>query len=189
MQFTVTAILTTLITLTAAAPAPQLPTAQDPAYFGLLALHSGSGVHLSSFSAALGSIFAGLPSQNASCDVQDTNTATFYIKDGGLYLYAASATPQQAYVDRSGLGQGKFGYTTGAQGAPHNAERIGWAITNGDLTFDNSTLIACPNSIEGAWSIWVDAGIANPASNTNCTGITARAVETTTPVGCLYTSN
>lgn len=103
MHFTAATILTTLTALAAAAPAPQ-SSGTDAAYFGLVAIHSGSGVHLSSFNAAQSSIFAGLSSQNASCDVDGTNTATFYIKDGGLYLYAASATPQQTYVDRSGMG-------------------------------------------------------------------------------------
>lgn len=186
MQFTTTTLFSVLTALAAAAPAPQLPEANDAEYFGLLAIRSGNSVHLNSFNAAKSSIFAGLTGQNATCD-STQSTATFSIIDGGMYLYAASATPQQLYVDRSGMGQGKLGYTTGAQPAPTNSERTGFAITNGSLTFDGAGFIACPNSIEGSHSIWVSAGIENPAGNSNCTGIGATVVEATTPVSCIYT--
>ncbi|RHZ47228.1 cell wall protein PhiA [Aspergillus thermomutatus] len=155
--------------------------------FGLVAIHSGSAVQYSAFNAAQSSLFAGLKSQNASCDRSGEQTATFYLDDGALYLYAASATPQEVYVDRSGMGQGKIGYTTGAQPAPRNAERTGWAINDGHLQFAGNDLIACPNSIDGAWSIWASAGVANPAGNENCVGIAARVEETSNPNSCVYT--
>jgi len=85
------------------------------------------------------------------------------------------------------LGQGKIGYTTGAQPAPRNSERLGWSIVEGSLVFDGSGLIACPNSIDGAWSIWASAGIANPAGNSECVSIGARVIEDAEPVGCRYT--
>lgn len=72
--------------------------------FGLVAIRSGSPVQYAGFNAALSSLFAGLPSQNASCDCTDTGYATFYLNNGGLFLYAESATPQQFFVDRSGMG-------------------------------------------------------------------------------------
>lgn len=72
--------------------------------FGVVAIHSGSGVQYSSFNAAKSSLFAGLSSQNASCTRPQEQTATFYIQDGALYLYDQSATPQEIYVDRSGMG-------------------------------------------------------------------------------------
>lgn len=84
-------------------------------------------------------------------------------------------------------GQGKIGYTTGAQPAPKNAERMGWATKDGHLQFAGNDLIACPNSIDGAWSIWADAGVANPAGNSDCVGIAARVESTSNPNGCLYT--
>lgn len=85
-------------------------------------------------------------------------------------------------------GQGKIGYTTGAQPAPKNSERTGWAINEDNhLQFAGSDLIACPNSIDGAWSIWASAGVANPAGNKDCTGIAARVEETKNPNGCKYT--
>ncbi|KAH6651969.1 hypothetical protein BKA67DRAFT_343142 [Truncatella angustata] len=162
--------------------------------FGLMALRSASPVHFAQFDAALSSVFLNLPSQNATCDdgTQPTTAdyATFTLsEDGELYLYAASATPQQLYADRSGMGQGKFGYTTGAQPAPRNGERTTFAIDQyGDLTLNGSGFIACPNSIDGAWSVWADAGVANPAGNSDCLGISVRAVEIAgTPNSCVYT--
>lgn len=87
---------------TASAAACSAPTNK---YFGVVAIHSGSAVQYQPFSAAKSSIFAGLNSQNASCDRPDEKSATFYIQDGALYLYAASATPQEVFVDRSGMGK------------------------------------------------------------------------------------
>ncbi|KAK1141912.1 hypothetical protein N8T08_008425 [Aspergillus melleus] len=173
----------------AAATAAAMPAAQvsDNDTFGVIAIHSGSGVQNSGFNAAKSSLFAGLPNQGASCARPEEQSATFYIQDGALYLYDASATPQEIYVDRSGMGQGKIGYTTGAQPTPRNGEREGWAVKNGHLEFDGSSLIACPNSIDGAWSIWASAGNDNPAGNKDCVGIAARVIPTSNPNGCHYT--
>lgn len=94
----------------AAATASALASAQASspvpadAKFGLVAIHSGSAVHNQGFNAALSSIFAGLPAQNASCARPGEKYATFYLNEGALFLYDASATPQQIYVDRSGMG-------------------------------------------------------------------------------------
>ena len=79
-------------------------------------------------------------------------------------------------------------YTTGDEPAPDSAERKGWAIKDGHLQFDGSDLIACPNSIDGAWSIWAPAGVADPAGNTGCVGIAARVERIMNPNACLYTS-
>ncbi|GJC81691.1 cell wall protein phiA [Colletotrichum liriopes] len=161
-----------------------------PAHFQLMALRSASPVHFSRFQAAKSSVFLQLPSQNATCDDREADdAATFYLsEDGGLYLYAASATPQQLYADRSGMGQGKLGYTTGAQPAPRNGERTGFTIDQyGDLTLEGAGFLACPNSIEGSWSVWVSSGIANPAGNTDCLGVSVRAVEVAEPNSCTYT--
>ncbi|KAJ6126516.1 hypothetical protein N7523_002128 [Penicillium sp. IBT 18751x] len=169
-----------------AATTTALPATQSET-FGVVAIHSGSSVQYSSFNAAKSSIFAGLKNQDASCARPNEQDATFYIKNGSLFLYDASATPQEIYVDRSGMGQGVIGYTTGAQGAPKNGERQGWAIKDGHLQFAGKDLIACPNSIDGAWSIWASAGIANPGGNEDCVGVAARVEKTSNPNGCLYT--
>lgn len=73
--------------------------------FNLIAIHSASGVQYATFNAAKSSIFAGLASQNASCARPEEQVATFYLNNGALYLYDQSATPQELYVDRSGMGQ------------------------------------------------------------------------------------
>ncbi|KAK0120121.1 hypothetical protein ONS95_011529 [Cadophora gregata] len=189
MRFTTITALTTLAGLAAACPTPQPPVTNDPAYFSLLAIRSGSSIQYATFGAAKSSLFANLPAQNASCDACGVNTATFTLKDGTLNLYAASATPQTFYVDRSGMGQGKLGYTTGAQPTPKNAERTGWNIKDGYLYFNEAGLIACPNSIDGAWSVWVSAGIENPAGNSNCTPFAPKvqAIEKGRQIGCVYT--
>jgi hypothetical protein len=85
------------------------------------------------------------------------------------------------------IGQGKIGYTTGAQPAPKNSERKGWALKDGHLQFAGNDLIACPNSIDGAWSIWASAGVSNPGGNKDCIGIAARIEKTSNPNGCVYT--
>lgn len=186
------------------------------AKFQLMALRSGSDIHFAGFNAAKNSIFLDLPSQNASCTCESEDKATFYLRDGGLYLYGDDDTPQQLYADRSGmgklhqrlapclysclhllilsffcrlLGQGKLGYTTGTEPPPRNAEQTGWVLDEAnDLTLDGAGLIACPNSIDGAWSVWVSAGVDQPAGNTGCLGMSARAVEIEDPTSCLYTS-
>ncbi|KAI1419993.1 hypothetical protein F5Y12DRAFT_775061 [Xylaria sp. FL1777] len=164
----------------------------DP--FGLMALRSASPIHFAQFDAALSSIFLNLPSQNATCDDGTKpvagDSATFTLsEDGGLYLYSTDAPFQQLFVDRSGMGQGKLGYTTGAQPIPHYGERTTFAIDeNGYLSFNGAGFIACPNSIDGAWSVWVDAGVSNPGGNSDCLGLSALAVKAVgAPNSCSYT--
>lgn len=79
---------------------------EDGATFNLMALRSASDIHFASFNAALSSIMLKLPQPNATCDYGESgDAATFYLQDGEMYLYAASATPQQLFVDRSGMGK------------------------------------------------------------------------------------
>ncbi|KKK16689.1 cell wall protein, partial [Aspergillus rambellii] len=82
------------------APAPA-PVGTNP--FGVVAMHSGNAVQYAPFNAAKSSLLAGLKHQNASCDRPGEQTATFYLDDGALFLYDASATPQEIFVDRSGM--------------------------------------------------------------------------------------
>lgn len=100
MRFT--SLLPALASVSAALPTA---TSSSPDQtFGLIAIHSGSDVQYAGFNAALSSLFARLPAQNASCNRPDDGYATFYLNEGGLFLYDTSATPQQFYVDRSGMG-------------------------------------------------------------------------------------
>lgn len=88
-----------------AATAAALPGASTQSTtFNLVAIHSGSAVQYASFNAAKSSIFAGLASQNASCARPEEQVATFHLDNEALYLYDQSATPQELYVDRSGMG-------------------------------------------------------------------------------------
>lgn len=183
-----------------AAAAPSLLTRQtntttigDNEAFGLVALRSGSPVHFASFSAANDGILLNLPSQNASCSINATNDATFRLSDGALYLFTPTRITQQLYTDRSGMGQGVLQYATAPNGYQpgRNSETTGWEIDEaGDLTFDGAGLIACPGSIDGAWSVWVSAGVINPGGNSGCLGISARAVAAAPAPAvntCIYT--
>lgn len=89
-----------------ASPATARSTDTIPAGtpFTLMALRSASGVHFQSFQAAHSSIFAGLPSQNASCDAGVVSPAVFTLTDAGeLFLYTKNP-PQEIFADRSGMG-------------------------------------------------------------------------------------
>jgi hypothetical protein len=86
------------------------------------------------------------------------------------------------------IGQGKFGYITGDQSPPKNAELTGFAIDENDfLTLGGAGFIACPGSIEDSWSVWAYAGVENPAGNEGCLGLTAMKVPLEKPAGCEYT--
>ncbi|KAF2139194.1 uncharacterized protein K452DRAFT_255364, partial [Aplosporella prunicola CBS 121167] len=154
-----------------------------PKYFGLVAIQSGSEVQNLSFQAAQESLFIGKKDQGATCD-KDTNFATFYLDNGGLYLYRQSATPQQVYVDR-GKGQGVVQYTTGAQPTSKNGEKTGFSIAEGKLQFDGTGFQACKAGDDG-YVLWLD--IVHPAPGyEDCTSIDAHVQETTEPISCLYT--
>lgn len=156
--------------------------------FGLTAIHSGSAVHLQPFQASKSSILAGSIAQNATCD-STSNTAAFYLSDdGSMSLYSTDAPYQTTYVDASGMGQGVFQYTTGAQPMATNGQRSSFALdASNDLTFNGAGFVACPY-LDNSFTIWVSTGVANPAGNTNCTGISVRATKLDAPVSCTYTS-
>ncbi|CAK3794864.1 Hypothetical predicted protein [Lecanosticta acicola] len=165
--------------------------------FNLIAIKSGSGVQNSGIKASGGYFYIGAASQNASCDSTDaSNTATFYLSNDNAYLYTASArAPQQLWVDRSGMGKGIWGYTTGAQAAGRNSERTPWTINaQSQLLFDGASPAACPQKtpagvvLPGEWSVWWDKASDNPGNNYgDCIDITLKAVKVDKPVGCHYT--
>ncbi|PHH62702.1 hypothetical protein CDD81_6771 [Ophiocordyceps australis] len=176
----------------AAPPAEYKPPTNHPngpQPFGIMSLRSASPIHFGQFSAANGNLYIHLGQQNASCDRPNVEWATFYIKEGSMYLYSKDREVQEIYVDRSGMGQGKLGYTTGTYiPAPRNSERKTWSIDKyGDLTFNGASLLACPTTIDGPWSIWVVSGISPPAGLKGCVGMVARTVNATNPASCEYT--
>jgi hypothetical protein len=174
------------------------PTGND--VFRLMTVRSGSAIQYANVQAKNGGFVIGSPSQNSSCAVggtqtllPDINYASFSIdtEDGGLYLYTDNP-PHQAFVDRSGMGQGVIGYTTGVQPIGKNQQRGPWKITDennlvwaggadGDIGFQ-----ACPDALGGGYSLWL-AGAVNPGGNKDCVGINVKAIKEDQPIKCLYT--
>ncbi|KAK8116407.1 uncharacterized protein PG998_004688 [Apiospora kogelbergensis] len=175
------------IALTAASAATvsaQTPIGQT---FGVLSIHSGSPVQYAGWSASSRGIFNLGPAQNASCDKgAKEEFATFHLNDKSeLFLYSTGNPVQQVYVDRSGMGQGIVGYTTGVEPTPRNAERAGFSIEDGHLKFDGADFQSCPGYVDGAYKIWL-AGTSNPGGNSDCVAVAARVQTLSEPVGCLY---
>jgi hypothetical protein len=102
MQFTTTAVLALAGALTASA-APQTTQIPEGKTFSVTAIAADQPFNNQPLQAARTKMIVGATSQNASCDAT-TNSANFAIRDGELFLYAASATPQKFFVDRSGMG-------------------------------------------------------------------------------------
>lgn len=185
--------LASLLTSVAAAPALQTRQSNSTAIpdntpFGLVSIRSGSDLQYGAFSASQNGLAINLDSQGATCD-RETNTATFYLSEGALFLLTPANITQQVYTDRSGMGQGVTQYSTkpGGYGPGRNAETVGWELDAvGDLTFDGAGIIACPRANTTTYSVWVNAGVANPGFSSNCLGVVARAVPATDPIVCTY---
>ncbi|KAF2757556.1 hypothetical protein EJ05DRAFT_501087 [Pseudovirgaria hyperparasitica] len=187
MQYS-TLALAAFTSVAAALPAPQIETPCTNEPFGAVAIHSGSDAHLQSATAWKGNLLVG-GQQDATCE-SPSAYATFVIQDDTTaYLYADTLT-QQLYVDRSGMGQGKSGYTNEGQSLPRNGEVKGWSISeDGYLVFDGMSPKACPTEvIGGSFSLWF-SNADEPGFNKNCTGVALRAVKADSPVSCIYSSS
>lgn len=174
---------------TSSAPVSTSTTAPSNGKFGIMALRSASPIHFAQTSAEDGYLKLLSTETGAVCTGDNGGSAVFYVKDGSLFLYTAEGAPvQQFWVDRSGMGQGIIGYSTGGPGSnPRNSETVGFAVdATGNLNFDGAGFIACPNALNGGWSVWVGAGVANPGGNSDCLGFSARTVEKTNPFPCEY---
>ncbi|KAH6609117.1 hypothetical protein Trco_002463 [Trichoderma cornu-damae] len=182
MKLHIIAALSLVFSSATAAPNPA------PATFDVMALRSASPIHFARVEAARSALFLGLPGQNATCKGEHSDHATFYVANEELFLYSCTGPKQKIFVDRSGMGQGVLGYMTGDQSLPRYGETKGWEVdTSSNLVFKGSGLLACPNSIDGAWKIWLNVGIAQPGGSKGCLGITARTLENKKPVSCRYT--
>ncbi|KEY68286.1 hypothetical protein S7711_07038 [Stachybotrys chartarum IBT 7711] len=186
----VSALFTAVLAATgaSAAPAPGPKPCSSP--FGIMTLRSASPLHFGQVSAARSNLFIHLPDQHAQCRGGDRPTgATLYIKDQELFLLTPPGKPvQKIYVDRSGMGQGYLGYTTGQETLPRYAETRGWQVgENNILNFNGTGLIACPNSMDGAWSIWAFIGIDRPAGQEGCLGFSPMIIPDTEALKCQYT--
>jgi hypothetical protein len=203
--------LSLLFSFAAAAPHPA------PATFDIMSLRSASPIHFAQVSAARSGLFLNLPRSNATCKGESSGHATFYIANEELALYSCEGEVQKVFVDRSGMGmfpctsfftlstfgydaltfvrvgawvtgQGVVRYVTGSQSLPRYAETKGWSIDpNKNLWFKDQGLVACPHSIDGSWSLWLNLGLSQPGGNKGCLGFTARTLENKKPVSCRYT--
>ncbi|KAJ8108806.1 hypothetical protein OPT61_g7914 [Boeremia exigua] len=193
MKFTTAAIAASAAALVSASPCGQATEAEIKTgdVFRIMTIRSGSDIQYGSLQAAQTGFLVNTPSQNASCGA-DVNYASFWLSEAGELYLNTDNPPQQAYVDRSGMGQGVFAYTTGVQGAPRNSERTGFTIDdNSNLVFRDQTnqdigFQACPNERLGGYSVWLDS-VTNPAGSSNCVGFIARALKEENPVKCMYT--
>ncbi|CAH0028803.1 unnamed protein product [Clonostachys rhizophaga] len=172
--------------LTAAASVAAAPTGSST--FKVKAVAAGSAIDSKTFNAAQNNIYLALAGQNAVCQNGSQDDATFYIRDGQLFLYATKAAPQQLYADRSGMGQGKLGYIRPGQNPPKNAELTGWSVDeSGNLNLSGAGFIACPGT--DAWSVWVNAGVSQPAGNSGCVPVVAEVVDDGHPLSCYYSES
>ncbi|PTB65783.1 hypothetical protein BBK36DRAFT_163943 [Trichoderma citrinoviride] len=184
MKFQLLSLFSLLLSSATAAPSPPKPKA-----FDIMALRSASPIHFSQVSAARSGLFLGLPQQNATCKGgKSSEYATFSVENEELVLYSCEGVKQKVFVDRSGMGQGIVGYITGDAPLPRYGELKGWKVdASQNLWFKDVGLIACPNSIDGSWRIWLGLGLQTPGGNQGCLGFTARTLENAKPVSCRYT--
>ncbi|GAB0133557.1 hypothetical protein EsDP_00001964 [Epichloe bromicola] len=153
--------------------------------FDVMASHPHSPIHEAALGAAKKGLFLNLPKQKATCNGEN-NRATLYLEGSKLFLYSDDDKPQLIFVDRSGMGRGIIGYVDAGQSFPRNSEVDGWSINSkGALVFDGSDLQACPNSIDGAWSVWM-SGVQKPGGIEGCLGFNALVVPNEKPVSCQY---
>ncbi|TFB02855.1 Cell wall protein phiA [Trichoderma ghanense] len=185
MKFQLVSLFSLLLSSATAAPS----SPPEPKTFDIMALRSASPIHFSQVSAAKSGLFLDLPAQNATCKGDESKgSATFYVENEELVLYSSEGVKQKVFVDRSGMGQGIVGYITGDASLPRYGELKGWKVdADQNLWFKDTGLIACPNSIDGSWKIWLDLGLQQPGGNTGCLGFTARTLEIAKPVSCQYT--
>lgn len=178
-------ILTPLVAAGIASAAPN----PDVKVFQAVALRSASPIHHTYLQASENGFALKLKDQGASCDKgakEDAATFSLNTKTGEMLLYSRSNPRQQAFTDRSGMGQGLMGYRTGAQPLCTRCEQDKWAITkDGELQYDGKKFRACPQE-DGSYSVWVSAGVDNPAGNKDCVSVSFTTSKVTKPVGCLY---
>lgn len=206
MQFTTLAL--TAATCAMAAPAPQSagqPNLNpDLVIFSVTTQQPGGKLQANGWGAMKKGIYTGVsPQEDASCtDGEFHQFATFVLNKadkGTLSLYTDGKPWQELFVDRSGMGQGIMQYTTGAEPAPRNAERTGWAIDeNRVLSFAGSDkFLACPGGPNNSFRVLPYVGISSPAGYSNCTEITAlaqisspdpKAADPQYPVMCYYST-
>lgn len=201
MKFASTTLLATSLALVSASPiaADSEPTSTGPFgtkpelvdVFRLMSLRTGTPVQYGNVQAVKGGLRINYAKQDSHCTEPNVNYASFKLSDkGDLYLNTDNP-PLQAFVDRSGMGQGVLGFTTGMQPIGKNWERGPFKVDDdSNLVFaaSNATVgfQACPVGGEGeGYSVWL-SGVDKPAGLEGCTPFTAKAIKEETPIKCLY---
>jgi hypothetical protein len=68
-----------------------------------------------------------------------------------------------------------------------NFETKGWSVDENDnLTFKNTSLLACPSTVDSTWYLWLSGGNNAPAGQKGCLGFSARTLTNENPVKCSY---
>jgi hypothetical protein len=185
------------IAASAAATSGTIPTGYPFNIVALVPSNSSHPIHEHNLVATQSGLrinFSG--STNTTCSNGAVpSAATFQLVRGNeLFLYntGSGANQQQLWTDRSGMGQGALQYTRDAEQAanlnPNRIETKGWLVAEGQqLKFRGVDFIAC-TSFENSWSVWLDAGVANPGFNQNCTAFIGRVAAAIEPVGCIYST-
>ena len=193
MKFTTAAIAATAASMVSAAPqaSTQYPKINDGDVFTLMSLRTGTPIQFGTVQAAHSGIYINAPEQGASCGGKAQNFASFKLSNGTLSLHASKPS-QDIFVDRSDMGQGLVGYTTGAQAAPKSAQRQGWTINkDSQLVFIDaasgaeSGLQACPVTNGGGYAVWL-SGVPNPAGAKDCIPFSALALKSDDAALCQY---
>ncbi|KAF1365118.1 hypothetical protein EJ07DRAFT_171021 [Lizonia empirigonia] len=192
MQFFAAAIAASAAALVSASPCATTTTDTEIKagdVFRIMTIRSGSPIQYASVQAANNGFYVGTAMQNATC-TKDVNYASFRLTEAGeLFLYN-NQTSQQAYVDRSGMGQGVFQYTTGDKSAGSKSERTGFALDeSNNLVFSNDKtgFQACPGAAPSGYSVWL-GNSTTAGGNTDCLPFIARAMKEDPAISCSYTT-
>ncbi|EDU49810.1 hypothetical protein PtrSN002B_005380 [Pyrenophora tritici-repentis] len=211
MKFTTSAVLASTLALASAraCPSPQPQAGEeglDPKAFGVFRLFAiiidGPYSQNSTVQFWKNGLSINVK-QDGTCRDPSINYASFSIaasdadyQPGGLFLYGANP-PIQAFVDRSGMGQGILKFSEGVNpSTPRNGERAPWVITKDHtLMFDNGNgatgFQACTQDQGKTFQVWLQ-GVDRPAGLEDCHKFTAQVwpvdtSEAENPNQCTYT--
>jgi hypothetical protein len=141
--------------------------------FIIMAIRSASPIHYARIQAKSSGFVLGAPTQGAECGLVSPNNTQFTLdaSTGDVYLYTPN-TPEQAVVDRSGMGQGHSGYTNGVAPIGTNQECGPFVVDEeGSLVFNATNgavgFQVCPGAVGGGYSVWL-AGATDPGGNKDC---------------------
>jgi hypothetical protein len=197
MKFSTSAVIASTLAIATASPvavdpfAATKPSGND--VFRVMSLRTGTPIQFGNVQAVKGGLRIGYPKQSSSCVEPDANYASFSLTENGdLYLYTANP-PLQAYVDRSGMGQGVLRFTTGVQPIGKNQERGPFKIDDESNLYFSAInaeggrigFQACPAGEGEGYAVWLST-VSTPAQIEGCIPFTAKALREEKPNKCLY---